>query len=153
MTALQLKIPPPVYLLVFATLMYIADSQLPLVALITAPYHWLAILPALMAVMLDGWALWAFRRARTTVNPLHPERATALVTSGPYRFTRNPMYVGILLLLSAWAVYLGSASPWFFLPLAFVTLTVQQIMPEEKILAQTFADGYRAYQDRVPRWL
>ena len=87
------------------------------------------------------------------MNPLHPERATALVTSGPYRFTRNPMYVGILLLLSAWAVYLGSASPWFFLPLAFVTLTVQQIMPEEKILAQTFADGYRAYQDRVPRWL
>lgn len=116
--------------------------------------RWTAVV-VLVAVGLafDGPALWAFWRSRTSVNPLRPERATALVTGGVYRFTRNPMYLGMLAHLLAWAAYL--ASPWALPgPVAFVAyITRFQIVPEERALAARFGDEYRRYTARVRRWL
>ncbi|MEB0160908.1 isoprenylcysteine carboxylmethyltransferase family protein, partial [Pseudomonas sp. AH2 (2023)] len=91
-------------------------------------------------------------RSRTTVNPLRPDKAAALVSGGVYRVTRNPMYVGMMLLLVAWAVYLDSA--WVLAgPVAFVAyITRFQIAPEERVLRAKFAD-FDAYAARVRRWL
>src|SRR3989304_4129001 len=90
----------------------------------------------------------SFRRASTTVNPMKPETTSSLVCSGIYRVTRNPMYVGLLLVLVAWAVFLSSA--WALLgPLAFVLYINRfQIAPEERVLSAMFGTGYSAYKSR-----
>lgn len=92
-------------------------------------------------------------RARTAITPLHPERATSLIVDGPYRFTRNPMYLGLVLQLVAWAWWLSSFTPWLIIPLFTLILIRFQIKPEEKILGSRFGDAYRHYQSRVGRWL
>jgi protein-S-isoprenylcysteine O-methyltransferase Ste14 len=102
-------------------------------------------------VMLAG--VISFRRARTTVNPLKPETATALVTSGVYRYTRNPMYLGMLLLLVGWAVYLSS--PVAFIGVLGFWLYIErfQIGPEERALSTLFRGAFSEYASRVRRWL
>lgn len=103
------------------------------------------------AVALAG--VHAVGRQRTTVNPLAPYRARVLVTDGIYRFTRNPMYLGMLLILAAWAVWLGNMLSGLILPLSMWVLTLLQIWPEERILRQRFGPAYADYAARVRRWL
>ncbi len=153
MSFLALKVPPPVYLLAFAGMMWGADKGLPLFEVIATPWNRLGLVLIAAAVVMDFWSLGLFFRAHTTFNPLHPERTQTLVTQGPYRYTRNPMYVGMLVILSGWCWWLGSVSPFLLLPLFVWVLTVQQIIPEEKILEQTFGDAYLDYKMRVSRWL
>lgn len=103
------------------------------------------------AVALAG--LLAFRQARTTFNPLAPQQASALVTGGIYRYTRNPMYLGMLAVLAGWGVWLGNAASWLGLPLSMAVLTVLQIRPEERILRARFGAAFDVYAARVRRWL
>jgi protein-S-isoprenylcysteine O-methyltransferase Ste14 len=94
-----------------------------------------------------------FRRARTTVNPMKPESTSSLVRSGIYRVTRNPLYVGLILVLIAWAVFL-SAPVSFLGPVAFLLYIGRfQIVPEERVLARLFGVEYAEYTRRVRRWL
>ena len=111
------------------------------------------VLLVMAGAAFDALGILAFRALRTTVNPLKPERASALVTSGVYRVTRNPMYVGMVLFLLAWAVYLSAALP-FAGPLVFALyITRFQIRPEERVLEASFGACYSAYAARVRRWL
>lgn len=133
--------------------MWLLNQTLPL-------YHWLgqpwnAFGPIFIgaAILLDVWSLWLFFRAKTTFNPMNPNNTSHLVTTGLYRISRNPMYFGLLLMLIGWALYLGSISPIFLLPLFIWLLTKMQIEPEEKILIDKFGQGYRDYQQRVRRWI
>jgi len=106
-------------------------------------------LSALVAIA----AFAGFWQARTTINPLQPERASVLVTHGIYRYTRNPMYLSLLLLLVAYASHLGT---WvaFVGPLAYVAyITRFQILPEERVLLSKFGAEYEAYRRRVRRWI
>lgn len=118
-----------------------------------APSTLVAIVIALAGGAISAAGIMAFRRARTTIDPLKPERASSLVTGGIYRITRNPMYVGLLLVLVGWAVFLGSL--WAGLgPLAFVAyITRFQIKPEERALRLLFGDEFARYTARVRRWL
>jgi protein-S-isoprenylcysteine O-methyltransferase Ste14 len=104
-----------------------------------------------IAVASGGVA--SFRRTRTTVNPLKPETTTALVVTGVYSFTRNPMYLGMVLVLLAWAVFL--AAPWTLAGPAIFMLYITrfQIIPEERVLAELFGESFAAYRRRVRRWL
>lgn len=97
--------------------------------------------------------MMAFRRARTTINPVKLEQASSIVTSGIYSRTRNPMYVGLTSLLLGWTVFL--AAPWaLFGPVLFVLFTTRfQIVPEERVLIAKFGGEYTRYQERVRRWL
>lgn len=104
-----------------------------------------------MAVAIAGG--FAFRRARTTINPRHPEKASRLVTGGVYSFTRNPMYLGMAFSLLAWGIYLGSLLPLLFVPLFLVYLTRFQIVPEEQVLLQRFGGTFHTYRRKVRRWL
>lgn len=112
-----------------------------------------AVPMALVGAYFGGAGLRSFRRARTTVNPLKPEGATSLVRSGVYRVTRNPMYLGLALLLLAWAGYL--ASPWALAVVAgfVVYIDRMQIVPEERALAARFGPEYESYRAGVRRWL
>ena len=95
----------------------------------------------------------AFRASGTTVNPLTPERASALVTGGVYRVTRNPMYVGLAFVLLAWAVALSAVLPFVGIVAFTLYITRFQIRPEERVLEELFGQEYATYATRVRRWL
>ncbi len=149
---LEFRVPPPVVALVVAGLMWSVASWGPAIAL---PVSRRALVGVLVCVgfAFDLLGLLAFRAVRTTLNPLRPETASTLVTHGIYRVSRNPMYVGLALLLTAWAVHLSS---WlaFIGPVLFVAfITRFQIAPEERAIARLFPDEYAAYAGRVRRWV
>ena len=98
-------------------------------------------------------AVASFMRARTTINPLDPSRASSLVTGGIFRITRNPLYLSLLLLLIAYAVRLGSWVEWLGPALFAAYVTHFQIIPEERILAVKFGAAFLAYKDRTRRWI
>ena len=150
---LELRIPPPVVGLIVAAGMWTVAHvppilQLPkLVRLLVA-----AVFGAIgVAVAIGG--VMSFRRAKTTVNPLKPETSVALVSTGVYSFTRNPMYLGMVLALFAWAVYLSSI--WSLVGPVFFALYITrfQIVPEERALDGLFGAPFAEYKKRVRRWL
>lgn len=95
----------------------------------------------------------SFRLAQTTVNPLKPETASSLVVSGIYRLSRNPMYLGALLVLIGWAVFLANSLA-FIVAVTFVLyLNRFQIAPEEKALTTRFGPEFTAYCVKVRRWI
>jgi len=111
----------------------------------------LALAAAGAAVALAGVA--EFRRVRTTVNPLRPERASALVTSGVFRWTRNPMYLGLALALLGWAAFLAHPLAALGVPAFVVWMNRWQIPREERALAALFSEEFARYRTRVRRWL
>lgn len=153
MNALELKVPPPVVALVLALAMW-AVSRLTLTFEVDASLRIaVAISIALIGGAFSAAGITAFRRAQTTLNPMKPETASSLVTSGIYRVTRNPMYVGLLFVLVGWAAFL--CAPWALAgPVVFVAyMTRFQIAPEEKALMSAFGEAYASYNARVRRWL
>ena len=112
-----------------------------------------AISLAVIGLCFDLAGLFHFIRARTTINPLKPASASALVSAGVYRFTRNPMYLGLLLILLGWAAFLSSVAALLIAPLFVFYINRFQIVPEERILAARFGAEFAAYKARVRRWL
>lgn len=153
MQSLELKIPPPVVGLLTAGAMWYLPTVTPTLDVPSATRIGSTIVLALIGAAFDLAGLAAFLRSKTTINPMRPAKTSALVTAGVYRVTRNPMYVGMLLLLTAWAVFL--AAPWALAgPLFFWGYISRfQIAPEERVLAAKFGEAWAAYQRRVRRWL
>lgn len=110
----------------------------------------LVFIVGVVIVIVGGYQ---FRKASTTVNPLQLEKSSQLVTNGIYRFSRNPMYVGFLLILLAWALFLGSAIAFLLLPVFLALITKVQILPEESMLEEIFGEEYINYKKRVRRWI
>jgi protein-S-isoprenylcysteine O-methyltransferase Ste14 len=104
-----------------------------------------------VAVLLSGSAVFLFRRAGTTPNPTRP--TTTLVVRGPYRFTRNPMYVGFALLYMGVTLLVNSAWPFVFFPVMITLLDRLVIVREEAYLEAKFGDAYRSYKAQVRRWI
>lgn len=153
MRFLELKIPPPVVALILALLMWGLSRGLPTPDADPVVRLSMALLLAITGAYFDLSGLYAFRRARTTINPLKPSATSALVQSGVYRITRNPMYLGMACLLGGWTAYLWS--PWALLgPVLFIAyITRFQITPEERTMAAKFGDEFEAYRRRVRRWI
>lgn len=149
---MQNKIPPPFYMLLAGALMwFIARSSYALS--IDVPFErYLAAIVAVSAIAIDVTAIWHFRQSKTTINPLNPTKSSSLVTHGIYRYTRNPMYVGMLLLLLAWALLLESVTSLLVVPVFLLTLTTMQIRSEERAMKSLFPGEYDDYCGRVRRW-
>ncbi|MDW8260874.1 MAG: isoprenylcysteine carboxylmethyltransferase family protein [Gammaproteobacteria bacterium] len=150
---MELKIPPPLVALALGVAMWFVAQLPPQPSLGLRWRVALAALPALAGFALAVAGVRAFRRAGTTVHPMKPQETTALVTSGVFRYTRNPMYLGVLLLLLAWSIAL--LSPWALVgPVGFLAyITRFQIVPEERELARKFGGDYDRYRAWVRRWL
>lgn len=151
--SLELKIPPPVVAVIFGVFMWVVSKgmggweiSLPIRSVV-------ALLLVAIGVAFSAAGIVQFRQCKTTVNPIKPETASALVSSGVFNVTRNPMYVGLALVLVAWAVFL--ASPWTLMgPLAFgLYIDRFQIAPEERALSKLFGAEYSTYKARIRRWL
>ena len=153
MQTLELQIPPPAVTLLMASAMWGVTWVAPSLEVPAFPRITVAIAIALVGFGFALAGIVSFRRAKTTVNPKKPSNATSLVSSGIYRVTRNPMYVGLLFVLVAWAVFLSCV--WALLgPLAFVLYMSRfQISPEERALAAMFSSEYSSYKEKVRRWL
>ena len=153
MTSLELKIPPPVVALLAILAMWglsLVTSALPIPTVVRI---WAAVAFALVGIGFSIAGVVSFKRARTTVNPTRPQLTSSLVTSGVYSVTRNPMYLGLLFVLIAFAVFLSSA--WAFVgPAAyFLYIARFQIAPEERALSTLFGAEFTGYLSRVRRWL
>ena len=97
------------------------------------------------------WAAWEFRRARTTIIPR--ERPSALVEAGPYRFSRNPIYLADLLILAGWCLSYGIVLTVVFVALLAYVLETRFIRPEERVLTEDLGAPYKDYKTRVRRWI
>lgn len=153
MNVLETRVPPPVVVLIFAVLMWLVARYAPV-------FHMQVPLKLLIVSILAGIGAMCsisgavtFHRARTTINPMKPQEATKLVCTGIYQLTRNPMYLGLAFVLTAWAIYLNSVESLIGV-LGFIAyIHGFQILPEERALIQVFGEEYRDYQSRVRRWL
>ena len=152
-TPLDNRIPPPLVMLLVGAAMWATARAWPALAFDPPLRVPLAVSIALIGLGIEIAAGWTFRSASTTVNPLRPENAARLVTGGPNRFSRNPMYLSLALLLLAWAVSLGHTAAFVLWTLFPLYITRFQILPEERALAARFGDAYAAYCAKVRRWL
>ena len=153
MNALELKVPPLVLVLVLAGAMWFAAMQLPSLA-ITLPWrHGLAVTISGVGILFLLAGVYAFQKAKTTLNPTKPAATSSIVASGVYRVSRNPMYVGFLLALTGWAIFLSHTLPFLLLPAFVAYMNRFQISPEERALSAKFGEEYDTYKQSVRRWL
>ena len=145
------KVIPPVYFFLALLSMAALHWALPLARIIPPPFSYAGIAFIIAGMVLGGHAFRGFSKAGTPVVPF--ERSTALVTGGSYRITRNPMYVGMVLILIGLAVLLGTVSPWLPIPLFVWIIQANFISGEERFLEDLFGQQYLAYKSRVRRWL
>lgn len=152
MSGLETKIPPPIVAVIFGLGMWALATIFPVVDLSSVRIAAAAVV-AIAAAIFALSGIVSFRRAKTTINPVNPENASSLVSSGIYGVSRNPMYVGLALLLVAWAVYLSSL--WSLVGVVGFILYVNrfQITPEERTLTTLFGEQFLSYQATVRRWL
>jgi len=153
MHALDHKIPPPAVALLFAGLMWLLSASESSMALAVPWRQAIAVTAWCMGVTIAAAGLFEFWRAKTTVNPLLPEAATSIVTSGIYRYSRNPMYLALLFGLLGWAVWLSHLIAYGLLPFFILYINRFQIEPEERALLAKFGEQFTNYRSAVRRWL
>jgi len=151
--ALELKIPPVALVIVAAVLMWLASTcaprlnlELPFQASIAGVFGLVGFATCTLGVV-------EFKRAKTTVNPTKPESSSSLVTSGIYRHTRNPMYLGFVFILTGWAAVTANLVTFLALPAFVLYMNQFQIKPEERALMGIFGDQFKAYCSTVRRWI
>ena len=153
MRYLELRIPPPIVGLIVAAAMWLIASRPPLWPPSSSVRLSAGVILLVIGIAIALSAVISFRRAQTTVNPLKPETSTSFVTTGIFKRTRNPMYLGMLIGLLAWAVYLASALALLG-PVAFALyITRFQIVPEERAMQSLFGSTFSKYSQSVRRWL
>jgi len=150
---LEHRIPPPVIDATFALAMWAIARLLPGLSADWPGRIPLSVALALAGVLVSLAGVLAFRRHHTTVNPLKPQAASALVSTGVYAFTRNPMYLGMLVVLVAWGLYLSNLAAAALVLLFVPCLNRLQILPEERVLRAKFGAAFDAYAARVRRWI
>jgi protein-S-isoprenylcysteine O-methyltransferase Ste14 len=149
----ELKIPPVLVALIFALLMWQIASVLPGTILAVSPRRVLIVLLIVAGVIFSVSGVVSFKNANTTVNPLIPGVSSSLVTSGIYRLSRNPMYLGFLFFLLAWGVFLSNLYSILFSAGFVLYMNRFQIRSEERALLSRFGEEYSRYISRVRRWL
>lgn len=153
MNKFELKVPPLAVFFITCVLMWVTTKISPFVSF-NIPYQFTIILILFISGLLFGvGALVSFFHNKTTIDPLAPTKATKLVDSGVYQFSRNPMYLALLLETIAWAVYLSNIFGFILIILFPLYMNKFQIIPEEKALTDIFSDDYRQYQVKVRRWV
>ena len=145
------RILPPVYFFAALAMIPLLHFFVPSPRLLPVPWNLIGLLLLPLGAFLTLFANGAFRRVGTTVKPF--QESQVLVTEGVFRFTRNPMYLGLTLILAGEAILFGTAAP----PLGalFFALVMDRhfIVAEERMLRETFGDEFREYCARVRRWL
>ncbi len=148
---MKTKIPPPI---IAATCIIINYYSTYLISSFSFSYQVIVgVILLIIGFTLAISAIYLFRKQKTTVNPMNPEETTSLVTSGIFSYTRNPMYLGLLIIITSTAIFFGS---WFgpFVLLFFVWyINTFQIIPEEKAMNNLFQKQFEEYKKNVRKWI
>lgn len=153
MNSLALKVPPVAQVIITAAAMYGVSKVLPALKFSFSGSTTLAVGLGVIGLSSGIMGVTQFKKAQTTPNPQALEKVSSLVTSGVYRYSRNPMYVGLVLILLGWALYLSHFLAFVLLPIFIVYMTRFQIQPEEQMMARKFGEHYQAYLKKVRRWI
>ena len=150
---MRTKIPPPILAVLWAAAMWFAPRLLPGLSVGVLGGWVLGGLFVLAGLAIAIMANRAFRKAGTTINPMDPSQASQIVEGGPFGFSRNPMYLGMALILTGWALWFGHWLNFALVALFVWYITEFQIKPEEEALTAKFGEAYEAYKQKVRRWV
>ena len=153
MKSLALKVPPPAQVIITAAAMVGVSKVAPALKFSFSGSTTLAIGLGVIGLSSGIMGVIQFRKAQTTANPQALEQVSSLVTDGIYRYSRNPMYVGLVFVLLGWALYLSHYLAFVLLPIFILYMTRFQIQPEEQMMKQKFGKKYQVYISRVRRWI
>lgn len=145
------KLLPPAYVLASIVLMAALHFIAPAARLIPSPWNFLGVILLAVGIVINIVADRAFKRAGTTVKPF--QESTSLITTGVYRFSRNPMYLGLVLVVLGIAVITGSLTPLAVVPILALLLDRNFIVPEERMLEERFEAAWLEYKKDVRRWM
>ena len=151
--SLELKVPPVALVIFAAVLIWLGAVYFPKFSFHFPFQSILGWMIGILGLIVSTLGFVEFRRAKTTLNPTKPGRSSSLVKTGIYRHTRNPMYLGFLAMLVAWAMGMGNVVSFLVLPAFVIYLNRFQIEPEERALISIFGDEFRAYSSDVRRWI
>ncbi len=153
MQRLELKILPVAVVLLAGGCMWVIAWTTPALGFVLPVRLWLETGAAVIGITVAGLGVWSFRMAKTTVNPMKPDSSSALVVTGIYRLTRNPMYLGLLWILLGWGIFLSNAPAFVVLPGFILYMNRFQIEPEERALTRLFGQAFLEYRAQVRRWI
>ena len=145
------RVLPPVYFFTALLSMVGLHLAIPIRTLIPPPYSYFGAAFVAGGLLMVMWAAGLFHKVQTPIKPF--EQSTHLVTVGPFKYSRNPMYLGMLGVLTGVFVLLGSVTPIVAIPILYWVLTTKFIAVEERSLEETFGEEYVSYKKKVRRWL
>jgi protein-S-isoprenylcysteine O-methyltransferase Ste14 len=145
------KLLPPTYFFFCLIIAIALHFLLPVMQIIISPYNWLGFLFLIIGGVLNIWADQIFKKSQTTIKP--GEKPTTFIKTGPYKFSRNPMYLGVSSLLLGIGFILGSVTSFVGFILFIILIEVIFIPEEEKNLQAQFGEEYEAYKQKVRRWI
>ena len=148
---METKIPPPLVTLVFGMSIYFSREMFPAIEIQYSLYLGIFLLLSGFFILVSAVRL--FRKDETTVNPLSPEQATKLVTDGIFKYSRNPMYLGMAIVLSSIAVFFNLIGGIILVALFCAYITKFQILPEERAMRDLFSDDFDKYTKVTRRWI
>jgi protein-S-isoprenylcysteine O-methyltransferase Ste14 len=151
MNTLIPRIPPPVFFLFAIIVMILLNRFAPLGRWLHYPWRYFGIIIIALGFSLSLGSGIFFRKLGT--NPRPGSRAKLIVTKGPFKYTRNPMYLGLMTMLVGTSILLGTFSPLFVIPILFIVLHTQFVLREEKLMKEWFGESYLDYKRKTPRWL
>lgn len=153
MQQLSLKIVPLAQLAIAITLMWLLSQHFPILPFYLNENGFFCVSLIVTGVLIMLAGVMAFYYQETTVDPRDPSKASSLVVAGIYRYSRNPMYLGMAIVLVGVAFMLANLGSLLVVPIFVMSITTLQIVPEELALEEQFGDSYREYKDKVNRWL
>ncbi len=151
MIDIKTKFPPPLVALTFGFLINYTKNIFPKIEIKNENFFGSIMIISGFIIILS--AIILFKKYKTTITPLNPSNATKLITGGIYKFSRNPMYLGLLLVLLGISIILNLAGGLFLIPLFILYLNLFQIIPEENAMVDLFKDEFLEYKENVRRWI
>lgn len=153
MNHLELRIPPLALFIIFAVMIWVVGVYLPAGNVALPGRRVAAAITFLLGLGVVSAGVFEFRRRKTTMSPFSPERTASVVSSGIYRWSRNPMYLGMALALLGIAIWCANWLGFAVVLLFCLYLTRFQIQPEERMLLKLFGAEYAEYMAQVRRWI
>ena len=145
------KIPPPIVTATFGLIIYFSKSSSPVYSFENS--NMISVIFLLFGLGIFSAAVQSFKKHKTTINPLSPDKASSLVNSGIFSYSRNPMYLGMLLILLAVSFKFNILGGLFISFLFKIYITRFQIIPEEKAMAKLFGEEFITYKNQTRRWI
>tara|TARA_Y100001936_G_scaffold32967_1_gene30942 strand:+ start:711 stop:1166 length:456 start_codon:yes stop_codon:yes gene_type:complete len=151
MTNIKTKLPPPLVALIFGFLINYTKNIFPKIEIKNQIIFGSFMIINGLIIILS--AIILFKKYQTTISPLNPSNATKLITNGIYKFSRNPMYLGLLLVLLGISIIFNLTGGFFFILLFISYMNLFQIIPEENAMVDLFKDEFLEYKINVRRWI